>query len=328
MLIGQLRVQMPPKATGTPPLLKLLVDILGFYDYAQQAARLPRPPARLEGRRDRRSAAMLVVSGATSAHDPTFVLAAGGFHPRFKDIPPGDAGADRPARVRALNRPGQAHDRGLLRGHAATVQAGADVARAGQARAGLDRRLPRLRRDRLPRAALHFEVDLRAGVAVKFKGHTLAPSIELEGTLDRARAAGASRARSAFDPVVGHHEVDFDESWGSAPASSPTEVDVARARAPSSRTPATGAPSCRPAAARMVTPRRDPGRDGLLAHPLGSLIFIQRVAPLGLELQRFGAGRVEGATRFDVDAVHGRQRAELDDAGVRPSPSRARSSST
>jgi hypothetical protein len=53
----------------------------------------------------------------------------------------------------------------------------------------------------------------------------------------------------------------------------------------------------------MASLAPDRGELATLAHPLGRFVFSQRVAPLGLELSRFGAGKVAGTTRFEVTRV-------------------------
>ena len=53
----------------------------------------------------------------------------------------------------------------------------------------------------------------------------------------------------------------------------------------------------------MVTLAADAGDLATRAHPLGRFLFSQRVVPLGLALERFGATDVAGANRFDLGTV-------------------------
>ena len=53
----------------------------------------------------------------------------------------------------------------------------------------------------------------------------------------------------------------------------------------------------------MVTLAADAGDLATRAHPLGRFLFSQRVVPLGLALERFGATGVAGANRFDLGTV-------------------------
>jgi hypothetical protein len=53
----------------------------------------------------------------------------------------------------------------------------------------------------------------------------------------------------------------------------------------------------------VVTLGEITGVDGLLAHPMGRLQFVQHVAPLGLDLDKFGNSRITGANRFDIAEI-------------------------
>ena len=92
ILLGQLLVQLPPKELGVPAIVKLLVDVVGFYDAVEKflliRARLRDSFVGIEG------FAKLDLSGELLlamrfGDDPSFVLSAGGFHPAFKDVPRG-----------------------------------------------------------------------------------------------------------------------------------------------------------------------------------------------------------------------------------------------
>ncbi len=299
VLVGQLRVQMLPEATGTPPLLKLLVDILGYYD--SQSKRL----GFLARLRDSKVAeitlsGMLVVQ-ADFGSDPKFVLAAGGFHPRFKDIPPGTpAPIDRLAVGFSIG-PVKLTIEGYFAVAASTVQAGATL--RAQAKAGPVSIDGWLGFDAIfyfePR--FHFEVDLRAGVAAKWKGHTFA-SVELKGTFT---GPGLWRFTGTVSLSLLWWDItkSIDESIGSAPATPPTEVDVAALVRQAITSPGNWSAQLPAGGSGMVSLGEIPGTTGVLAHPLGSLTMVERVVPLGLTLQKFGNGRVKGANRFDVTQV-------------------------
>jgi hypothetical protein len=296
VLVGQLRVQMLPEETGTPPLLKLLVDVLGFYDSDSKRLGFV---ARL---RDSKVAeltlsGMLVVQADFGA-DPSFVLAAGGFHPKFKDIP---AGTPAP-----IDRLGVAFNIGIvkisLEGYfavaAATVQAGATVrAKATIGPVAMDGHLgfdaifyfePRF----------HFEVDVKAGVAVRFKGRNLA-SVDFKGTLS---GPGLWRVTGTVTFSILFWDVDksFDESIGSAPETPAIETNVSQLVRNALTDPGNWTAQLPAAGEPVVTLGQIEGARGLLTHPMGRLEVMQRVAPLDFGLQRFGNGRISGANRFDV----------------------------
>jgi hypothetical protein len=53
----------------------------------------------------------------------------------------------------------------------------------------------------------------------------------------------------------------------------------------------------------VVSLRSQPGATEVAAHPLGGLTFRQRVAPLDIALERYGAAAIEGDSRFVIDEV-------------------------
>lgn len=299
VLVGQVRVQMLPEKTGTPPLLKLVVDVVGFYDAEAQKLGFI---ARL---RDSKVAeitlsGMLVVQ-ANFGDQPSFVLAAGGFHPRFKDIPPGTpAPIDRLA-VKFDLSVVKITIEGYFAVAAATVQAGATL--RAQAKFGPVSIDGFLGFDAIfffePR--FHFEVDVKAGVAVKFRGHNLA-SVDFKGTFS---GPGLWRITGSvtFEILWWDIEKSFDESIGAAPETPALSVDVASLVRQELSNQGNWSAQLPVAGQAMVTLGAIEGVDAVLAHPLGRLQFSQRVAPLGVTLERYGEARVSGANRFDITEV-------------------------
>jgi hypothetical protein len=299
VIIGQLLVQMLPKATGTPPILKLLVDILGYYD--AESARLGFV-ARL---RDSQVAGitltgMLVVQ-ADFGEDPSFVLAAGGFHPRFQDIPPGTpAPIDRIGFKLEIAVVKITID-GYFAVAASTVQAGASI--RAEAKLGPVSIEGWLGFDAIFyfEPYFHFEADIRAGVAVKFKGRRLA-GVELKMTLSGPglwRAVGSV----SFSILFWDIEKSFDESIGEAPETPAIATDVAALVRQELSNTGNWSAQLPVGGEAFVTIGPIQGVTGVLAHPLGRLVVTQRVAPLGLTLQRFGNTQVQGPNRFDLEKV-------------------------
>jgi hypothetical protein len=299
VLLGQLLVQLPPKDTGAPALLKLLVDILGYYDAAE--ARLGFI-ARL---RDSKVAGLtltgMLILQADFGAKPSFVMAAGGFHPRFTDVPPG-----LPAKI---DRLGIKFDisifkitiEGYFAVTPATVQTGASInVKAVLGPVALEGWLgfdaifyfePRF----------HFEVDLRAGVKVKFRGRTLA-SVELTMTL---LGPGLWRAtgKISFSILFWDVSKSFDVQSGSAPSAPEISTDVAGLLQAALSAEGSWSAQLPPAGAAVASIGAVEGIDGLLAHPLGQLQLVQNVVPLGLDIERFGTTKVQGPTRFDLQEV-------------------------
>ena len=299
VLVGQLLVQLPPKELGAPPLLKLLVDVLGSYDADQQRLGFV---ARL---RDSMVAGltltgMLVVQADFGDH-PSFVLAAGGFHPRFTDLPPG-----LPA---PIDRLGVSFDISIvhisLTGYFAVTPASVQTGAAVNVKASIG---PVSLEGWLSFDAIffleprfHFEADLRAGVRVKFKGHTLA-SVELTMTLT---GPGLWRATGhvSFSILFWDVSKSFDVTVGSAPEALPGATEVAELMIEALTAPGSWAAQLPPAGAAIASIGPVEGIDGVLAHPLGQLQLVQNVAPLDFALERFGETTVEGTSRFDLSRV-------------------------
>ena len=92
VLIGQLRVAIgPTKSDPDQAVVRLIVDILGFWDWADKRYGFM---ARL---RDSRLGPVDITGGlgvwGEYGDHPRFLLAAGGFNPRFKDVPAEMGGA-------------------------------------------------------------------------------------------------------------------------------------------------------------------------------------------------------------------------------------------
>ncbi len=299
ILLGQLLIQLPPEVEDQAVVLKLLVDFYGYYDFdinrLEFAARL----------RDSH-VIKLPLSGtlfvrAEFGDKPTFILSAGGFHPNFKDLP-----ADMPSPIDRLEIK---FNIGIIKVRAqtyfaitpASVQTGADIqvnASVGPVDIsgwlGYDAILylqPRF----------FFEVDIRAGVAMKYKGHILAGitlKLHLEGP-GRWHARGSATFSILFWDV----DVDFDESWGTEPAIAPVKTNVAQLMQRAFADKGNWRAQLPQGGESLVTLAIADGATGVLAHPLGQLQVSQKIAPLDLELQRFGSSQVDGATKFQITQV-------------------------
>lgn len=293
-LLGQLRVALPPALPDGKEVLKLLVDFYGYYDFDVE---------RLEFSARLRNSHVLQMPltgelyvRADFGKQPGFLLAAGGFHPDFK--PP----AGTPA---AMERLGLSFKIGIVDITAkqyyaltpATVQTGSDFRLT--AKLGPVQLAGWLGYDALIELepVFRFMVDMRAGVEVKFKGYTLTSvglKLHLEGP-----GRWVARGSLSFSILFWDVEKSFNESWGTAPALEQASTNVAalmsaafsdkanwRAEQPRGWAPVTLAPTT--------------GETQLLAHPMGQLRISQKVAPLGVELQRMGNTKVVGPNRFDI----------------------------
>lgn len=299
ILLGQLIIQLPPEVEEKAVVLKLLVDFYGYYDFdlnrLEFAARL----------RDSHViklplSGMLLVR-AEFGEKPTFILSAGGFHPRFKDLP-----ADLPS---PIDRLAITFNIGRLKVRAqkyfaitpASIQTGSEIqvtAKIGPVDLsgwlGYDAILylePRF----------FFEVDIRAGVAIKYKGHNLA-SVKLEFHLE-GPGRWRARGKATFSILFWDVDVEFDEAWGDEPEIAPARTNVAQLMQRALADKGNWRAQLPQGGESVVTLAITEGTTNVLAHPLGQLQVSQKVAPLGLELQRFGNAQVEGAKKFEITQV-------------------------
>lgn len=295
VLLGQLKIQLPP-IDDVPELVKLLVDIIGYYEFEEQELGMD---ARL---RDSHLAGLpltgSLVVRARFGDDPTFALAVGGFHPRFTDLPPGIPPQDR---LGVVLRYGilTADITCYLAITSNTFQVGANVslvvAAAGfrvDAYLGFDALF-------IFQPEFLFEIDFRVGASIRWKRWTLA-SIRVTGTLS---GPGLWRVQgsASFSVLFWDVDVDFDESWG-RPAPSqlpPTEVLPALARALEDLDNWSAA---LPSGDALVTLRQLESAT-LQVHPLARLHVREKVVPLGLRVERVGQARPSDGNRFDLDSV-------------------------
>jgi hypothetical protein len=301
VLVGQLLVEMPPSETrtsNTPVLLKLLVDILGDFDFQAQSLAID---ARL---RDSKLAGMTLTGSlavrARFGDRPGGLIAAGGFHPKFKDIPEGFPKQDR---LGLQLKKGIATVK--IESYWAlttnTVQFGARA--FAQAKKWGFTVEGWLGWDVLVevRPVFRFVADVEAGVSLK-KGSRTLMGIDLKLTVEgpgRWRLAGSAKFKIFFVSKT----IRFDEEWGDAPAlpvvTVDTETELVAAFSDSGNWSAQ-----LPEGGEMLVSLRSTSFDGrVAAHPLGRLSGVQRVVPLELDIDRVGEARPAKASKFAVTAV-------------------------
>lgn len=295
VLLGQLKLVLPP-VDDAPELVRLLVDILGYYDFDEQELGID---ARL---RDSHLASLpltgSLVVRARFGDDPTFLMAIGGFHPRFEDLPPG---------LPAQDRLGVQLRYGIITVQITcytavtsnSFQFGAEASLVASAASfkveaylGFDALFvfdPRF----------HFSFSFRVGAAISWKKWDLA-SIRVSGTITgpgRWEVVGSA----SFSVLFWDVEVDFDVRWGEAPVEALPEAPVLPRIV--EELASSDAWSARLPGGRPLVTLRDPGLDGVVAHPLGRLTGRQTVVPFGVELDRVGRTRPSDGSRFAIDGV-------------------------
>jgi len=293
--LGRLRAVLPDEREA---IVRLQVDVLGVIDFDRSEAAVD---ATLVDSR----LAQFALTGDLALRlnwgaNPSFLLAVGGFHPRFT-APPGFPTLQRVAIALAEGDNPKLRLEAYFALTSNTVQFGARVDLA--ARAGSFSLVGFLSFDALVTLApLAFVVDIAAKLAVKVGGHTLM-AISLELTLSGPRPWHA-RGRASFSILFFEVSFGFDVTIGDGvqPAL-PAPVDVAPLVLAALNDPRAWTAQPLTGGARTVTLRElEPG-NSVIADPLSTLQVRQRVAPLDLVLDRFGAAVPSGARRFRITAA-------------------------
>lgn len=300
VLAGQLRVLIgPTKEDANVTIVKLIVDILGFWDLDKKRYGFL---ARL---RESKIAKIDITGGLAVFGEygdkPRFLLAAGGFNPRFKDVPTEMGGG--------IDRLGAAFKVGRFNltftGYFAitpgTIQAGINfLATAKIGPVGLKGELGFdviIYQD----PYTHFIADFRIQAEVSYKGHTLA-AVKVTGTVE-GPGLWHIQGKVTFSILWWDISKSFDETWGSAPGVRTVQTNVQALLAGELGRRENWTAQLPAGTESMVTLAPHVGELATLAHPLGRFVFSQRVVPLGLTLERFGDDKVSGPTRFDISAL-------------------------
>ncbi len=300
VLIGQLKVQIPPVdelGIDAPALVHLQIDIVGAYDAEEQALSID---AVL---RDSH-VAMLPITGslvvrARFGDDPTFILAVGGFHPRFTDLPPGIPPQDRVGiqldydivTVRIVGYVAITSNSFQTGAEASIVAAGGGF--RVEAYLGFDALF-------IFEPTFHFEIDFRVGASVKYK------SINLASLTVRGMVSGPGRweieGHATISVLFFDVDIDFEVAWGSAPAPALPSVAVGDKIAAALSAPEAWHSEL-PTGDPLVSLRTIVADAEVLAHPLGSVVGVQKVAPLGIDIDRVGRSVPSDGQRFDIASV-------------------------
>ena len=229
--------------------------------------------------------------------EPSFLLAVGGFHPRFA-APPGFPALDRVAVALATGKNPRLRLEAYLALTSNTVQLGARVDLS--ARAGRFEVAGFLSFDALVQLRpLAFEVAIAARLAV-LAGRRTILSVSLELTLS-GPAPWRARGRASFSILFFDVSFSFDVTIGpEATPALPAAVDVGALLHAALSDPRAWSAALPAGGDALVTLRSPPRQQELLGHPLGALEIRQRVAPLERTLERFGADVPSGPRRFEI----------------------------
>lgn len=290
LLLARVSALLPSPSS---PVVKINMDALGMLDLAQGQFSLDAMlfDSRLAGFTLTGDMALRANWGV----EREFLLAIGGFHPRF--TPP----ADFPALQRiTVNMPSGKIAKMRLLAYLAitsnTVQFGAELDVAlSVAGCGLSGHLGF---DALLQLSpFHFEADVSGKVAITVGGDDLA-SVGLEATLT-GPAPWNIAGKFTFHILWWDVSKSFSESWGqTASPLAIAPVDVGQLLRTALADPRSWSASLPAGAPALVTTRQvtDPGT--VRAHPWARLEVVQRIVPLGLDITRFGQAAPAGAKRF------------------------------
>ena len=304
ILLGQVLVQLPPKVLGVPAIVKLLVDVVGFYDAPDKflliRARLRDSFVGIEGFAKLDLTGEMVLA-MRFGDEPSFVLSAGGFHPAFKDFPRGVPDK--------LDRLAVSFGIGPLKMRTETyfaitsnsvqggwkVQVSADIEVASiSGHLSFDALL-------FLRPRFRFVAELQFQVKLEAFGEDLA-SVRVVMTLE---GPGEWRAKGhfSFSILWWDYEIGFNEHWGSAPPAVAGPESAAAALLAELEDPDRLQPGLPLGGSALVTLARTP--PGLvLAHPLGVVTVAQKAVPMDVEIDRMGSTPLtEGKAAFGIDRV-------------------------
>ncbi|MFJ1596541.1 DUF6603 domain-containing protein [Streptomyces sp. NPDC088261] len=314
-LLGRLRMALP---TPEAALVVVNVDIVGTVDFERAEASLD------ASLRDSRIAAFTLTGDlamrASWGDRPSFALAAGGFHPRFQ--PPPNF-----PRLKRLTLSLLSGDNPRLRLESYlaltsnTAQFGARVelyaSALGFSVEGM------LSFDALVQfEPFGFLAEMVGALALKCGSRTVM-GVRVEVMLS-GPGRWHARGRARFEILFFSAEISFDKTFGSAvPAARPEGVDVAARLEEALDDPRSWTAQLPGAGNSVVTLRQiTDAEDRLLVHPLGSLAVTQRVAPLGVTLDRFGQARVSGDRTLRLTALRVRSSPAAEPVGLRTAETR------
>lgn len=298
-ILGQLVIQVPPLVDKSLAILRLQIDFVGVIVF---------DPFKIafDGKLRDSRVAFITLTGqfafrAGFGDKPSFLISAGGFHPRFADIPP-----DVPM---PFERIGAGFSIGIVgvsvKGYfavtAATVQAGFEMKAWGDV--GVASFDAGLGFDAICylQPKFYFEVDFRAWAHAQAFG--IGFGVSLSGLL---KGPGRWRMRGVGEVDLGWFgsvSVEFDESFGSDTDAPLVQVnafqilvdEVQRVDNWSVALPGSGD--------ALITVQPRAGEKAPVAHPLAALVFTQRKLPLRRALAKVGEAQVLGANTLDISGL-------------------------
>jgi hypothetical protein len=306
VMVGQIIVQLPPLLDKDLALLYLQVDFAGGVVF---------DPFQIWFDGVLRDSRVLFISlygqfafRLTTGDNPTFLISAGGFHPRFTDLPPGlPSPFQRVGCEFSIGIVGLKYE-GYFAVTSASVQGGSSFRVWGDVgvasfEGGFEFNaivylVPKFR----------FEVDIHIFASVDVLDIDFA-SVDINGLLTgpgRWRIVGKATIHTPWPLPDFHFEVD--ESWGEDRETIVRRVTLVSQLVPEIENPVNWAAQLAQAGdafasfALAAPPKDDKGVPTLLlAHPNAVLQFLQKRLPLAKKLAKLGSDAIDGATEIAID---------------------------
>ena len=307
VFVGQIIVQLPPLVDKSLALLRLEVDFAGgivfdplkiWFDGVLRDSRV----------------VFIALTGqfafrAAFGDQPTFLISAGGFHPKFTDLPPGlPAPFQRIGAEFSLGIVGMQF-KGYFAVTSATVQGGsslrvwADVGIASF-EGGFE-----FNAIIYIRPKFHFECDMHIFAGVQVFDIDFA-SVDIYGQFEgpgRWHIIGRAEVHTPWPLPDFHFHVD--EAWGEDHVTNVIRrqlLDELRPEIESAGNWSAQLPQGGDAFAtfaKLPAPPDDQADKTLLAHPNAVLQFLQKRMPLAKKLDKLGTDPIDGPTTIAIDSV-------------------------
>jgi hypothetical protein len=294
VLLGALQLGLPTLAKR---VVDLRLDLLGVLDFERKSLALDASlhDSKLAGYPLTGDMALRMGWG----DPPHFLLAIGGFHPRF--APPPAFPALRRLAVTAGDNPQLRLEAYLaLTSNTAQVGAHVDLTYSGRGfhiagHLGFDALF-----EFVP---FHFEVDIAASASISYRGYNVS-SVELAFLLTGPRPWRA-KGNATFSIYRWDVSVEFDATWGNAtPASLPPPPDVAARLREALLSPEAWVAALSDGELPWVGFEAPAASyDSVRVHPFSVLTVRQRAMPLDYDITQFGNIPLEGPRRFSIDEV-------------------------
>lgn len=292
VILGQIRIALPLPVF---PIVDLRADLFGLLDFDAGVIEI------LISLNDSRLAGFSIGGDililVRYKDDPVFVFSAGGFNKRYQ-VPAGVP----PLRRLSVDISGSDNPRLRLEAYLAltsnSFQFGARLEL--HADAGPFAVDGWLGFDALVQwdPKFYFMIEITAGISLSYDGVTLL-GVSLDFTLAGPApwdAAGDATITLLCWDIHGH----FHVSWGSSDnALPPPSVELVGQIAQTLQAPGSWEGRL-PVGADAIVSLVDRTRDGVIVHPLGTLTLRQRIAPLGVKLDRLGRAGLTNARRAEI----------------------------